>query len=149
MLSAKLVGLIEAHEKEITQRMISAVRHDPELSHLAGLTDEELHARAEEILRNLGHWLTRKSEKELAARYEHVGKLRFSQAIPLHESVRSLYLIKYKMFAFLDEQGLDRDCLTLYAEEELGREVGRFFDLLAVHLVRSYEDAWRHSAHAA
>ena len=49
---------------------------------------------------------------------------------------------------FVDEQGFDYDCLALYAEEQLERRVGRFFDLLTTHLVRGYEKAWQHAAHA-
>jgi hypothetical protein len=29
------------------------------------------------------------------------------------------------------------------------RRVGRFFDELAIHMVRGYETAWRRAAHAA
>jgi hypothetical protein len=149
MLSAKLVRLIETHGDEISDRIVTRIRHDPELSHLAKLTHNELQGRAAEILNKLGHWLTQKSEEEFAARYEAVGKLRFGQAIPLHEAVRALHMIKERIFSFLDEQGLDHDCLTLYAEEQLGRHVGRFFDLLVFHLVCGYEDAWRHATRAA
>jgi hypothetical protein len=39
--------------------------------------------------------------------------------------------------------------VDLYAEEELERRVGRFFDELTIHMVRGYETAWHRAAHAA
>ena len=36
------------------------------------------------------------------------------------------------------------DSLALYAEEQLERRVGDFFDLLLIHLARGYETGWRY-----
>jgi hypothetical protein len=69
--------------------------------------------------------------------------------VPLDECVRGLCLIKDKMIAFLDGQGIDPDSLALYAEGQLVRRIGPFFDLLVIHLVRGYETARQHAAHAA
>jgi len=149
MLSGKLIRLIETHEEEIAASIIRAVRQHPDLAHLGTLPDPELRERSREILKNLGHWLAYGHEEKLAHEYERIGKERFAESVPLHESVRGLYLIKDKMIEFIDEQGFARDFLALYAEEQLERRVGRFFDLLAIHLVRGYEMAWRHATHAA
>ena len=88
-------------------------------------------------------------EAELDREYEILGKTRFEEGVPLHESVRALYVIKDKMIDFVKEQGVKRDSMELYAEEELEHRVGRFFDELVIHLVRGYEGAWRRAAHAA
>ena len=32
--------------------------------------------------------------------------------------------------------------MALYSEEQFERRVGRFFDLLVLHLVHGYETAW-------
>jgi hypothetical protein len=37
----------------------------------------------------------------------------------------------------------------LYAEGQLVRRIGRFVDVLIIHLVRGYQTAQRHAAHAA
>ena len=148
MLSGKLICLIESHEEEITARIMRSIQHHPEFAHMGSLPKEELRERGREILRNLGYWLAHGNEEELAHRYESIGRARFEESVPLSESVRGLCLIKDKMIDFVDEQGLDNDCLTLYAEEQLERRVGRFFDLLVVHLVSGYEMAWRRAAHA-
>ena len=148
MLSGKLIHLIEAHEEEITERIIREIQDHVDLAHLRKLPVAELREPCRKILQNLGHWLAWGNEGELAREYEEIGKSHFVEAVPLQESVHGLTLVKQKMFDFIDDQGMEPDALTLYAEEELERRVGRFFDLLLIHLVRGYEAFWRHAAHA-
>jgi len=149
MLSGKLIQMIETHEVDISGRIARAIRRDPGLAELAKLPDAELRERAREILKNLGHWLTRGNDEKLAREYENIAKARFEESVPLHESIRGVCLIKDKMFDFVDEQGIECESLALYAEEQLERHVGRFFDLLVIHLARGYEMAWRRAARAA
>ena len=148
MLSGKLIRLIEAHQQEITERLLRDIHRHPDLTHMRQLPEAELRERSQTLLENLGYWLAEGNEEELAHRYEAVGKARLEEGVPLHESVHALCLIKEKMIDFVGEQGFSADALELYAEEELGRRIGRFFDLLVVHLVRGYESAWRKAAHA-
>jgi hypothetical protein len=149
MLSARLIHLIEAHQEEISTRVLHDIRRHPDLSHIRNLQDLELRERGRQILAHLGKWLAEAKEEELAREYEHIGKTRYEESIPLHESVRALYIIKDKMIDFVKDQGVKRDSMELYAEEELERRVDRFFDELVIHLVRGYEGAWRRAAHAA
>jgi len=149
MLSARLIHLIEAHQEEISARVLYDIRRHSDLSHIRNLQDVELRERGRQILAHLGKWLAEAKEEELGREYEHIGKTRYEESIPLHESVRALYIIKNKMIDFVKEQGVKRDSMELYAEEELERRVDRFFDELVIHLVRGYEGAWRRAAHAA
>jgi len=148
MLSGKLIRLIETHEQEITAAIMRVIRGRPELSHLGHLPDGELRERCQEIVQNLGHWLVHGNQEELAAEYEAVGQIRFEESVPLDECIRGVCLIKDKTIAFLDEQGIDPDSLALYAEGQLVRRIGPFFDLLIIHLVRGYQKAQRHAAYA-
>ena len=66
----------------------------------------------------------------------------------MHECVRDLCVLKQTLLDFVEEHTFNKDCMELYAEEELDRRVGRFFDLLIVHLVRGYESGRRHVAAA-
>jgi hypothetical protein len=148
MLSGKLIHLIEAHQEQIVTSVIHEIRQHPELVHLRKLPDAELRERGQQILENLGNWLGAGLETEIAHHYETLGKARFEESIPLHESVRALCLVKDKMFDFLDDHGAVRTSLEVYAEEEFERRVGRFFDALIIHMARGYESAWRRAAHA-
>ncbi len=148
MLSGKLIRLIEVHQREITDRLLRDIRRHPDFTHLRQLPETELRERSQHILENLGYWLAQTNEEKIAHKYEDIGKGRFYEGVPIHESVQALFLIKEKMFDFIGEQGFPPDVLQLYAEEELERRVGRFFDLLVLRLVRGYEDAWRKVAYA-
>ena len=81
-------------------------------------------------------------------KYEHLGTLRCEQGVPLEESVRGLFLIREKMLDYVEEHILTKDTLALYEEEELDRRLGRFFDLLTIHLVKGYERARRRAVAA-
>ena len=149
MLSGKLIRVIEAHQQEITDRLLRDIHRHPDLVHLRQLPEAELRERGQALLERLGYWLAEGNEEEMARGYEALGKARFDEGVPLHESIHALFLIKEKMIDFIGEQGFNPDPLELYAEEELDRRVGRFFDLLVLRLVRGYEAAWRKVAHAA
>ena len=149
MLSGRLIHLIETHQEEITNRIVHDIRRHRDLGHFHKLSDLELRERCRRILAHLGTWLGAGKEEELAKEYEAIGKNRFEQSIPLHECVRALCTIKNKMIDFAKEQGIRRDSMELYAEEELEHRVGRFFDALVINLVRGYEAAWRRAGRAA
>jgi hypothetical protein len=148
MLSGKLIRLIEAHQQEITDRLLRDIQRHPDLVHLRQQPVVEMREWSQILLENLGYWLAEGNEEELARKLDTVGRIRFEEGVPLHESVHTLCLLKDKIIDFVDEQGFNPEPLELYAEEELERRVGRFFDLLLMHLVRGYEGAWRKAAHA-
>ncbi len=149
MISGKLVRLIESHGGDIICRIIDQVRREPHMTHLRTVLEPEIHEYGEALLKNLGHWLAAGNDEELAHKYERLGKLRCEQNVPLEESVRGLFIIREKMLDYVDEHILSKDALELYAEEALDRQLGRFFDILTIHLVRGYENALRHPAAAA
>jgi hypothetical protein len=148
MLSGKLIRLIESHAETISAEVSRTVRRDPRLANLARLPEAQILEDSREILRNIGHWLLRGNEERLVRKYENIAMARI-ESVPLQESIRGLLLIKDKIADFIDYQALDRDCVELYAEEQLERQVGRLFDLLVMHLANGYETQWRHVARPA
>jgi hypothetical protein len=149
MLSGKLVHLIESHWDEIVSRIIDQVRREPEITHVRAVVEPEIREYGQKLLQNLGHWLAAGNDDELARKYEHLGRLRCEEDVPLHESVHGLFIIREKMLDFVEEHIFTKSTLELYAEEELERRLSRFFDLLTIHLVKGYEAALRNSARAA
>ena len=148
MLSARLIQLIETHHKELADRVLRGIWRRQDLSHIARLPEAELRERGRTIIEHLGEWLLG-NEEEIGKLQEAVGRLRFEQSVPLHEAVHTLCLTKGTVIDFIEEQGIPRDTIGLYAEEELEHRLGKFFDQLIIHLVRGYEGAWRRAARAA
>src|SRR5579885_1772932 len=97
MLSGKLVHLIEAHWDQVFPRALEEIRKDPKLPHIGRLPDLELRERAQDILEHLGHWLAAGNDDEVARRYEALGRARFEEGIPLHESVRGFQILRKRL----------------------------------------------------
>ena len=148
MLSARLIHLIETHHKELADRVLREIWRRQDLPHILRLPEAELRERNRLLLEHLGEWLLGNEEK-MRRLQESVGTKRFEQSVPLHESVHALCLIKNTVIEFIEEQGIARDTIGLYAEEELEHRLGKFFDQLIIHLVRGYEGAWRRAIRAA
>jgi hypothetical protein len=148
MLSARLIHLIETHHKELADRVLREIWRCQDLPHILRLPEAELRERNRLLLEHLGEWLLGNEEK-MRKLQESVGTKRFEQSVPLHESVHALCLIKNTVIEFIEEQGIARDTIGLYAEEELEHRLGKFFDQLIIHLVRGYEGAWRRAIRAA
>ena len=148
MLSARLIHLIETHHKELADRVLREIWRRQDLPHILRLPEAELRERNRLLLEHLGEWLLGNEEK-MRRLQESVGTKRFEQSVPLHESVHALCLIKNTVIEFIEEQGIPRDTVGLYAEEELEHRLGKFFDLMIVHLVRGYEAAWRRAMRVA
>lgn len=143
MVSAKFVQLIESHAEQIADRVLSELRRDERRRHIAALPEAELREICQRILRNLGHWLTAASEKEIERYYEERGRIRAAEGVPLHEVVYLFLLLKSRMLDFVRHQGFPHTTVDVYAAEELDYAVGRFFDSAVYHLVRGYETALR------
>jgi hypothetical protein len=147
MPASKLLRLIEDHWEAITSATIGKLRQDRVFEHIARLPDSELLEWGEGILRNINRWILEGREGEVAERYEGLGKLRFQEAIPLHEAVRGLQVLKDIIVEFVRNQGNGQTAMEIYVEEDIEHRVGKFFDCLVYHLVHGYEAALREAAH--
>jgi hypothetical protein len=148
MISGKLVHLMDTHEQEINDRIAEQLRRDPDMQRTHAVLESGLRQWHKELLENLIHWLARGNSDVMATQYQHAGRERFGQSVPLHECVRDLCVMKQALLDFVEEHTVTKDSMELYAEEELDRRVGRFFDLVIVSLVRGYEAAPRRVAAA-
>jgi hypothetical protein len=143
MLSGRLVHLIESRSDEIISSVISHIRREPDLLHYRAILESELREYGQDVLQNLGHWLTSGQEAEIATRYEQLGKRRFAAKIPLYESVHSFCIMRERVLDFVEEHVFNKNSLELYEQEELDRRLGRFFDVLTIHMVKGYEHELR------
>ena len=113
MLSGKLVHLIESNWEEIVSRVVFQVGREPQLAHYRALVESELREWGQVLLENLGHWLTAPKDNEIGVRYEQLGKLRFEQGVPLHESVHCLCIVREKVLDFVEEHVYNKSSLEL------------------------------------
>jgi hypothetical protein len=138
MISGNLVRLIEDHGDQIINRVVEHVRRDPETASIRPLIEVELREWGPDLLKNLGHWLSPSGREELGRRYERLGGQLSDERVPLDEALRAWFLIREKSLDYLEERIAAKTHMALYEEEELDRRMARFFDSLAIHLVRGY-----------
>lgn len=146
MLSTRLVHLIEMNGDQIIDRVAAQLRREPEITHSKSIQDQELYGLGQDLLHHLGDWLSAGDAHGLSQRYERFGRHCFEQGIPLHEAFRGMSLLREKMLDLAQEQMISNSSIELYAEEELERRLGRFFDRLAFYLVKGFEEAARKPA---
>lgn len=139
MLLPKLIETLSLHWQEIASQAIRRIRQDRNLTELGKFPEADLRDRARAILLHLGTVLTA-TEGEIAETYEHLGRTRFEEAVPLHEVVRALQLIKSSMIEYGRRQGMAGP-LDVYAAEELKLAADRIFDLMIFYVIRGYERA--------
>jgi hypothetical protein len=139
MLLPRLIRTISDHWQEIAAQAIRRIRQEKNLTELGKYPEAELRERARAILQHLGTVLTSK-EGEIAECYEHLGRTRFEEGVPLHEVVRALQIIKSSMIEYGRRQNTTGP-LDIYAEEELELAADRLFDLMIYHVICGYERA--------
>lgn len=141
MLSNRLIQLVEDHWERIAVAAMQQIRRESELSRMAKLPDSELRDWARGILKSLESWPGPNQDKKLAKRYEELGRRRIEESVPLHESVRGLHILKWKIIEFVRNQGFGPTSVDIYSEEELEHRVSFFFDWLLYHIARGYDAA--------
>lgn len=147
MLSTRLVTMIEDHAEELSRNLIRDVKNNNHTAHFRHASHDELQELAYGVYRNLGEWLSHKSEEAIDATYSKLAHDRYDEGIPLSEVVYALILTKEHLREYVRSSSLLDTAVELYQEQELRTLVGRFFDKAIYCTVRGYEReaARRHS----
>ena len=140
MISRKLVSQIESHSDRLAREVVEAVRSDPKTSAYEALQHDELRKAVDEVLRNLGSWLTSRSQAAIENRYLKIGIQRRHAGIPQSQLVRALHIVQETVLRFVrtsvlaspDEMGLEAD---------LAMAVAEFFDSAVYGAALGYESA--------
>jgi hypothetical protein len=141
MISGKLVHLIVSHWDNITDRVWEHANRDPEMAHTRLALGTCFRQSHRELLESLNHWLATGDVQTVARHYRHIGRQRLEKDVPLYACIKDLCVLKEELLDFVEENTFNKDSMMLYAEEELDRRVGRFFDLVMVNMIQGYEEA--------
>jgi len=141
MLSAKFLNLIETHSEQITEQVLGQLLASKQTASIQRLPRSELATHCHQVLDHLGEWLTVTGEKEIAQSYEARGRARAAEGVPLSEAIYFLTLLKRKMLDYIREQAIAMTNLDFYAQDELRRRVGLFFDWAIYYLARGHESS--------
>jgi hypothetical protein len=141
MLSTTLISRIESKWERIVASVIDETHRDSRLASYQALSTTELRRRAEDLVRNLGQWLSTQNETEIALRFEELGRRRRAEGFSLAEVVRKIQLLEEKLVEAARDENEARTTLDIYGELEIVRALNRFFWLANYHVVFGYEAA--------
>lgn len=146
MISRRLIQLVEHNADRLTNDLIEAVRRDPRGGAYHRMSDEDLHERAHDLFRNLGQWLSARTEFAVQTRYEAFGRRRFQEGIPFSHVLFALITAKTLLLDFV-RGSISGDAAELPLEYELVRAICQFYDKAIYHASVGYEQAARALAH--
>lgn len=146
MISRRLIQLVEQNADRLTNDLIEAVRRDPRTGAYHRMSDEDLHDRAHDLFRNLGQWLSARTEFAVQTRYEAFGRRRFQEGIPFSHVLFALTIAKTLLLEFLRDS-VSGDPAELPLEYELGAAISQFYDKAVYHAAVGYEQAALALAH--
>lgn len=141
MLSTTIIGRIESKWERIVASVIDETHRDRRLASYQALSTTELRRRAEDLVRNLGQWLSAENHGEIALWFEDLGRRRHAEGFSLSEVVRKIQLLEEKLVAAARDENDARNALDIYGELEILRALNRFFWLANYHVVFGYESA--------
>ena len=139
MLTSRLVSMIEEHAEQLTRRVVHELRTDPRTVTYHEINPHEDYSRVFAVVHNLGMWLDTKSDTATEQAYRSLGRMRFSEGIPLAEVVCALMLTKQTLRGFVQAQGWMDSALDIWQQVELHTMIDRFFERATYFTVLSYE----------
>jgi hypothetical protein len=141
MLSTRLLQRIEMHWEAIAQAVVDQFRSDPHTPHHQEFDQEEVLARARDLVHHLGLWLASPDDEMVGRRYREVGHARQADGTPLAEVVYRLQLIELKTAEYVQSENAATTAVEVYAELEMLRSLHRFFASVIYNVVVGYEEA--------
>jgi hypothetical protein len=141
MVGTRLVRLIESHSQELAAGLTEKLRQSERTRDFRKIPPEQLRRTIEEVYRNLGEWLLKKTEKDIEERFRALAARRANEGIALHEFVWALVVGRNYLWKFLREEALADSILGLYDELEMQQLLNQFFDRAVYHSVLGYNDS--------
>ncbi|MBI3665227.1 MAG: hypothetical protein HY236_03215 [Acidobacteria bacterium] len=143
MISQRLIRLVEHKADRLTNDLIAELRRDPRTAAYHKMSDDDLHERALDLYRNLGQWLSARTEFAVQNRYQALGRRRFQEKIPFSQVMFALTLAKNQLVNFMRGAVTAESAAELPLEYELSLAVAQFYDKALYHAAVGYEDAAR------
>lgn len=150
MLAGRLLQLVQAHAGPLTSDVIKDLKTSDRTQAFHRADTSDLEARVGALYVNLGKWIGNPDESTIREEYEHMGRSRYREGVPVSQLIYALVLTKKHLRRYIREHGLvdfagDRVVpeellpLELHSIQELNYQVGEFFDRALYHLARGYE----------
>ena len=138
MFSQTLPQLLQDHRESVVKGALDRLARESEIADL-------LDGRCDfadwfnRIIQSLDRWPAITSDPQAERLHVSFGEGCARNGIPPHQIVRALHLLKSRTVDFVHSQGLARNSLEIYVEEEMENRLSFFFDWLLYQIVVGYE----------
>jgi hypothetical protein len=138
MFPQTLPQLIQDHREQVIKGALERIGRE---SQLAQLLDErrDMADWFNRIVASVDRWPAIATDDQAEHLHLSFGEGCARSGIPLHQVVRALHLLKTRIVDFAHSQGMARNSLEIYVEEELENRLSFFFDWLLYQVVLGYE----------
>lgn len=140
MVGLRLMRLIERHSEELAVGLTEKLQGSERTSDFRKISPEELRRTTVDLYRNLGEWMLKKTEEDIAARFRAIAARRAAEGVRLHQFVWALTLGRNYLWQFLRTQAFTDSAVALYGELELQQVLNQFFDRAIYYGVMGYGD---------
>jgi hypothetical protein len=141
LISDKLVSIVKEHRDVIIKRWLVFLTADPRTSAYTQKHIEFFREKAEEIIINLGTWISYDTTKEeIGKKYAQEGSEAFKMQVPLCELIRGMYTLRRILWLFVVNECIVDSAFQLHQLIELNNRVILFFDRAEYFLTRGYTE---------
>jgi hypothetical protein len=140
-ISHTLAQLVQDHREELLSATLSRLQREDEAPLLLLVGKEKLFHWFDEIVVEMERWPGVVDDEQAGRLHREYGAWCARQGVEPHELVRVMHVLKSKIVDFARSQGLDRNSLEIYVEQELEHSVSFLFDWLLYQAVLGYESA--------
>ena len=147
MIPRRLVAQIEAEAGRLAREVMNGVKEDPRTPGYHAMPDADLRPAVDDILRNLGQWLSSRGTEAIENRYRRIGIRRRHAGIPMSEILRAQATVKQAIQRYI-RRSLLADPADIVYEADLSAAVSEFFDTAMYGIALGYESAGEAAATA-
>jgi hypothetical protein len=143
MLAGYLLRTLERHSDRLTDELVTDLTTNDRTPSFRHLQVDALRERARAIYGHLVDWLGQRSEAQIEATFEALGRQRFEEQIPLEELVYAIILSRQHVRDSIGRVGDIDAAIELHYLIDLHALVTLFFDRALHATVKGYEQARR------
>jgi hypothetical protein len=141
MLGIKFVRLIETHSEVLSRGLVHEIHKSERTSDFRKIAPDELQRAARDLYYNLGDWLLKKTDSDIAIRFRGIAARRAAAGVRLHQLIWALTLTRDHLWHYLQREAFADTVIELHGELELQASLNQFFDRAIYHAIEGYEEA--------
>ena len=148
MIGSKFTKLVEKHSDQLSRELAHKLHASTRTKGFHTIPVADLQQDIHILYNNLGDWLLSRTEQDIQARYQELGRRRAGQGIAPEELMWAFTVAKEHIIAFLRREAIADSALALFSELEFIMILSQFFDRAIYSALQAQTEARKQSAAA-